>query len=327
MLVLQRILTESKDDIVIMEVSSHGLSQFRTEGITFDFGLFTNLEHEHLDYHETMENYFQTKLSLFDHLKENGQAIVNTDNYWGEKLAAILNEKKIIVHSIGHSEGNKFQILDCNFENSVVQIVERNETVYIPTPMIGLHNMYNTVMAYITAKLIGIEKDNIIDAIKLFQGVKGRFETIKLHNGATAVVDYAHTADAIFHCLNTAKKCGAKKVFHIFGFRGDRDESKRQEIMAVTSELSDEFILTLDDLNSVPLNQMIESLNNLNTLYANNKGVIIPDRTSAIKWALDHSEQDDWIIITGKGHEKYKQRFSIPTSFDKETVIYIEKRK
>ncbi|MFP3919498.1 UDP-N-acetylmuramoyl-L-alanyl-D-glutamate--2,6-diaminopimelate ligase [Lysinibacillus telephonicus] len=323
-LVLQKLLFESKDEIVIMEVSSHGLSQFRIEGITFDYCLFTNLDHEHLDYHETMEEYFQTKLSLFSYLKKNGQAIVNTDNVWGKKLAEKLKDKNIYVHSLGQSEDNKFQILDLDFENSVVQLAEDNESVQLSSPIIGLHNIYNTAMAYITAKLIGIENDNILNSIKLFQGVKGRFEILKLHNGATVVVDYAHTADAVFHCLTTSKKYGAKKITHIFGFRGDRDESKRQRILAVSSEFSDEFILTLDDLNSVPINEMIESLYKLNNHYANNKGIVMPDRTSAIKWAIENSEQDDWILITGKGHEIYKQNFSIPTTSDTETVLYID---
>lgn len=325
-LVLQKLLSDSKDEIVIMEVSSHGLSQFRVEGITFDYCLFTNLDHEHLDYHETMEEYFQTKLSLFDHLKVNGHAIVNTDNVWGKKLALMLNEKNIDVYSLGQSKDSTFQIVDFNFENSVVQVVESNEYVQITSPMIGLHNIYNTVMAYITAKLFGIEKDDIINSVKLFKGVKGRFEIIKLHNGATAVVDYAHTADAVFHCLTASKKYGAKKVTHIFGFRGDRDESKRQGILAVTSEFSDEFILTVDDLNSVSLNEMIDSLYKLNSHYANNKGIVMPDRTSAIKWAIENSQQDDWILITGKGHETYKQMFSMPTTSDTETVLYIENK-
>ncbi|MFL0504893.1 UDP-N-acetylmuramoyl-L-alanyl-D-glutamate--2,6-diaminopimelate ligase [Ureibacillus sp. 179-F W5.1 NHS] len=326
-LVLQRLLSESNDEIVIMEVSSHGLSQFRTEGITFDICLFTNLDHEHLDYHESMEDYFQTKLMLFDYLRENGHAIVNTDNDWGKKLVGKLKEKKILVHTLGQSESNQFQILDLNIKSAtLVHVAEEKEIIEISSPMIGVHNMYNTIMAYITAKLLGIKKEFIIQAIQQFKGVKGRFEIISLHNRATVIVDYAHTADAIYHCLTTAKKYGAKRIIHIFGFRGDRDESKREGIIKVSTELSDQFILTVDDLNTVPLNEMMDILNQLNNDYGNNKGIVLPDRTEAIKWAIENSEQGDWIIITGKGHEQYKQSFRIPTHSDKETVLYIENR-
>lgn len=324
-LVLQRLLSESKDEIVIMEVSSHGLSQFRIEGITFDICLFTNLDHEHLDYHDTMEDYFQTKLLLFDYLRENGHAIVNTDNHWGKKLVGKLHDKKIVVHTLGQLESNQFQILDLNIKSAtLVHVAEEEEMVELSSPMIGVHNMYNTIMAYITAKLLGIKKEFISQALKQFKGVKGRFEMISLHNQATVIVDYAHTADAIYHCLTTAKKYGAKRIIHIFGFRGDRDESKRQGIIKVSTELSDQFILTVDDLNTVPLNEMMGILNKLNNDYGNNKGIVLPDRTEAIKWAIENSKQGDWIIITGKGHELYKQSFRIPIHTDKETVLYID---
>ncbi|MCM3390390.1 UDP-N-acetylmuramyl-tripeptide synthetase [Ureibacillus chungkukjangi] len=208
-LALQKLLSDSQDEIVIMEVSSHGLSQYRIEGIKFDYCLFTNLEHEHLDYHKTMDDYFRAKLLLFDYLKDSGQAIVNRDNIWGEKLIRVLNEREIVVHSMGHSDINALQITDLNIENSIIKLAEIRDTFYISSPMIGVHNMYNTVMAYSVAKLLRIDKNNIINSLKDFQGVKGRFQIIRLRNGANVVVDYAHTADAIFHCLTTAKKYGA----------------------------------------------------------------------------------------------------------------------
>lgn len=231
------------------------------------------------------------------------------------------------MHTLGQSESNQFQILDLNIKSAtLVHVAEEKEIIEISSPMIGVHNMYNTIMAYITAKLLGIKKEFIIQAIQQFKGVKGRFEIISLHNRATVIVDYAHTADAIYHCLTTAKKYGAKRIIHIFGFRGDRDESKREGIIKVSTELSDQFILTVDDLNTVPLNEMMDILNQLNNDYGNNKGIVLPDRTEAIKWAIENSEQGDWIIITGKGHEQYKQSFRIPTHSDKETVLYIENR-
>lgn len=324
---LHGLISESKDEVVIVEVSSHGLSQYRVQGITFDLCLFTNLEHEHLDYHPTIEDYFQTKMLLFDHLKEGGQAIVNTDNHWGKRLVKILQGRGINVNSIGQSSNNKFKILDFNFKNSNLSVEDGDEANLIFSPMYGIHNMYNTLMAYVSARLVGLGEDSIIECISNFRGVEGRFEKTKLSNGAIIVVDYAHTSESILHCLTTAKQYGAKRVIHIFGFRGNRDQSKRQEMLTVTSGTSDQYILTMDDLNSVPQNEMIETLKSLNNLYGNEKGLIIPDRTLAIKWAIEHSNPEDWIIITGKGHETYQQNYRLQTNSDKETVLYFSNKK
>lgn len=324
---LHKLISESKDEVVIVEVSSHGLSQYRVQGIAFDFCLFTNLEHEHLDYHPSMEDYFQTKMLLFDHLKEGGQAIVNTDNHWGKRLAKSLQGKGIDVNSIGQSTINKVRILYFNVKNSTVFVEDRDEVNLVFSPMHGIHNMYNTLMAYVSARKVGLSEDSIIESVSNFQGVEGRFEKTKLSNGATIVVDYAHTAEAILNCLTTAKRYGAERVIHIFGFRGDRDQSKRQEMLAVTSNISDQYILTLDDLNSVPQSEMIETLDSLNSLFGNEKGLIIPDRTLAIKWAIEHSNPEDWIIITGKGHETYQQNYRLQTDSDKGTVLYFTNKK
>lgn len=323
---LHSLIAESKDEVVIVEVSSHGLSQYRVQGITFDFCLFTNLEHEHLDYHPTMEDYFQTKSLLFDHLKEGGQAIVNTDNDWGKRLVKILQGKGINVNPIGQSSNNKVRILYFNVKNSTIFVEDGDEVNLIFSPMYGIHNMYNTLMAYVSARIVGLSEGSIIECLSNFHGVEGRFEKIKLSNGATIVIDYAHTAEAILHCLTTAKQYGAKRVIHIFGFRGDRDKSKRQGMLAVTSGTSDQYILTLDDLNSVPQSEMIETLDSLNTLYGNEKGLIIPDRTLAIKRAIEQSSPEDWIIITGKGHETYQQNYRLQTDSDKDTVLYLQRK-
>lgn len=322
-LVLQKLLSTSKDEVVIMEVSSHGLTQYRVEGLEFDYCLFTNLNHDHLDYHASMEEYFQAKTLLFDKLKDNGQAIINTDDFWGEKLAIMLERKSKEVYAISQSKDSHFKILNFNVEESAVSIKENNELHHIYSPMVGIHNLYNVTMAYATAKLLNISTKQIMASLPEFTGVKGRFETLKLSNGVTVVVDYAHTPDAIFHCLRTARFRGAERVFHIFGFRGDRDSSKRQEMVSITSELSDQYILTLDDLNSVSHKDMVGTLEYISTTFGNEKGTVIPDRTLALKQVIEQSERGDWVIITGKGHEKYQQRYLLPTESDQDTITYI----
>ncbi|WP_059104880.1 UDP-N-acetylmuramoyl-L-alanyl-D-glutamate--2,6-diaminopimelate ligase [Shouchella shacheensis] len=323
-LVLNELLLKSNDQVVIMEASSHGLAQFRLEGIEFDFCVFTNLTHDHLDYHGSIENYFQAKRSLFDKIKPGGKALVNTDDAWGEKLITLLQEKEVVTYSVGQSNRNDLRILDfVTVENPSLLVKEVQETVTINVPMVGIHNLYNSAMAYAVAKQLPIETEHIVQSILRFPGVEGRFEVLKQKNGSIVVIDYAHTADAIFYCLKAARDSGANRVVHLFGFRGNRDLTKREEMIKVTAEMSDGYILTMDDLNSLPMDEMVKTYKSLNTNYGNHKGEIIPDRTLAIKQAMEHSKPNDWIVITGKGHEKYEQDFKLPTTSDMETVKYI----
>lgn len=323
-LVLQEMLSLSNDDAVIMEVSSHGLTQHRIEGIQFDLCLFTNLNHDHLDYHGSMESYFKAKSILFDHLKTDGTAIINTDDEWGHKLKNELLAKSLNVLSLGRSQESTFRIRSLDPEESIIHLDDGHETL-LQSPMAGTPNMYNSLMAYAAAISLNIPKGDLIRSMGDFKGVEGRFESAETAGGAIVIVDYAHTPDAIYHCLKTAKEAGAKRIIHIFGFRGDRDSSKRKEIIEATAKISDEFIITTDDLNTVPQEKMREISSELAGTYGNEKGIILMDRTLAIEQAINKSIPGDWIVITGKGHEKYKHEFQLPTHSDKETVRYLLK--
>ncbi|RLQ92610.1 UDP-N-acetylmuramoyl-L-alanyl-D-glutamate--2,6-diaminopimelate ligase [Planomicrobium sp. Y74] len=323
-LILQKLLALSNDDAVVMEVSSHGLTQHRIEGIEFDVCLFTNLHHEHLDYHGSMDSYFEAKAILFDHLKPDGTAIINVDDEWGGKLDRLLLEKGKNVCSIGQLKNSRLRVQSFDMEHSTLRLDDAEETL-IQSPMAGIHNLYNSLMAYATALSVGIEKNSILSTIRNFPGVEGRFETSKTQSGAIVIVDYAHTPDAVYHCLTTAKEAGANRITHIFGFRGDRDSSKRREMIEITSKISDRYIITTDDLNSVPAEEMRSLYSELNDRYGNEKGFIQMDRTKAIKDAIDSSSEGDWVVITGKGHEKYSHQFEIPTESDKETVNFMVK--
>jgi len=323
-LILQQMLSESHDEVVIMEVSSHGLSQFRVDGIEFDFALFTNLDHEHLDYHKTMETYFNTKALLFDLLKPSGIAIINIDNRWGVRLVEQLQKKNKKTISIGQSVHSDTRLIQLNIRDSIVSIDDHGKTFELTSPIIGIHNLYNITMAYQIGRLLDVRKEDIIQYFRDFNGVKGRFESYRLPGGITVIVDYAHTQEAIQHCLTTIRQFDANRIFHIFGFRGNRDQDKRKDMIKTTSELSDQYILTFDDLNSVSESDMLQTLHYLQDHYGNAKGVIIPDRTLAIKWAIEEAQEGDWIIITGKGHEAYQQDFSLKTNSDKETIITIK---
>lgn len=322
-LALHKLLFLSQDDVVIMEVSSHGLAHHRLAGIEFDYGLFTNLHPEHLDYHGSMEEYFQTKLLMFQQLKIHGTAVVNADNVWGRKLTETLQSEGKSVYAIGKSADCDLRVVHFAPTTSTMLVEERGETYQIDSAMNGMHNMYNTLMAIGASRLLGIPPKKLLDSIPHFKGVEGRFEVSKLANGSTVVVDYAHTPDAVSYCLETVRLQGAQRIIHVFGFRGDRDSSKRSTMLSLSAEWSDRYILTLDDLNTVSQNEMADDLKRLNEIYGNEKGSIVLDRTLAIQKAINESKTGDWVVITGKGHENYQQSYQLPTISDRETIEFV----
>ena len=325
---LNSLLNRINDKVVIMEVSSHGLAQYRLEGIEFDFCIFTNLYQEHLDFHGTMEEYFRVKSLLFDKLKPDGIAVINMDNFWGEKLHESLQKKRVNSYLVGKSNHCDLSIID--FDAAIkpfIQLKEKGEHVRINIPLPGIHNLYNATVAYSVARRLPLKRKNILSTLSQFSGVPGRFEVYRNEDGPTCVIDYAHTADAIFYILQTARECGAKRIFHIFGFRGGRDTSKRAEMVKVSSELSEVSILTLDDLNTESINEMIKIMEKYHQEYSAEKGIVIPDRTLAIQFAFQTGIKDDWIIITGKGPENYRHPFTLPTTSDGETVLFLQNKR
>ncbi|MCA0985668.1 UDP-N-acetylmuramoyl-L-alanyl-D-glutamate--2,6-diaminopimelate ligase [Guptibacillus algicola] len=319
---INRLLAESKDEAVVIEVSSHALTQHRVDGVSFDYALFTNLSHDHLDYHGSMEEYFQAKRKLFEMLKDDGKAVINTDDEWGEKLANQLKAEDIHTIGIGENENSDVKLTSYTSNPPSLLLKEKSESISITPSIYGIHNMYNIAMAYGTAKQVGVDSNGAISSIERFKGVEGRFSLTKLNNGATLVVDYAHTPHALISSLNTAREMCDGKIIHVFGFRGDRDPSKRRDMVSISSEMSDYYILTYDDLNSVSPEEMKNTLVSFQEQYGNDKGKVITDRTLAIEEAIKIAETGDCIIITGKGHEKYQQHYHYPANSDEEAAIY-----
>jgi UDP-N-acetylmuramoyl-L-alanyl-D-glutamate--2,6-diaminopimelate ligase len=325
---IQELLHKSNDEFVVLEVSSHALKQYRVEGLELDYGLFTNLSHDHLDYHPTIQDYFEAKSMMYNYMKPGGAAIIGRLSEWGDELARLLEHKEIPVYSIGYKEEHDLKIENIELNGQTRFDIRIGGTVHqLIFPYPGLHNVYNAAMAFITALKIGIQPEQIISALGCFPGVPGRFEMISHPDGATFIVDYAHTKDAIEYCLQAAKEHGAAKIKHIFGFRGERDRSKREHMIKASAAMSDEFILTFDDLNGVPYEEMLNELKELNKVFGGGKGRIIPDRTLAIQFAWENAQSGEWILITGKGPEEYQTPFELPASTDRETLLYLQKLK
>ncbi|MBT2678299.1 UDP-N-acetylmuramoyl-L-alanyl-D-glutamate--2,6-diaminopimelate ligase [Bacillus sp. ISL-35] len=324
---IQELMANSNDEFVVLEVSSHALKQYRIEGLELDYGLFTNLSHDHLDYHPTIEDYFEAKTLMYNYMKQEGSAVVSMLTEWGEKLTDLLSAKEIPVYSMGNNETDDLKIGDIKLNGATRFEVKMGGIVYPLTfPSPGLHNVYNAAMAFLTAIKIGIHPDVITDALKTFPGVPGRFEMISHPEGATFIIDYAHTKDAIEYCLQAAQEHDAVKIKHIFGFRGERDKTKREHMVKASAAMSDEFILTFDDLNGVSEDEMEDELKELNERFGMNKGKVITDRTIAIQEAWESAGMGEWILITGKGPEEYQTIYGLPTSSDKDTLLYLQKQ-
>ncbi|SEN33762.1 UDP-N-acetylmuramoylalanyl-D-glutamate--2,6-diaminopimelate ligase [Mesobacillus persicus] len=322
---LQELLAKSLDEFAILEVSSHALTQARIEGLEIDYGLFTNLSHEHLDYHGNMQAYFKAKASMYNFLKPDGKALVSEFDFWGDKLSNVLGRKEIPVRTLGCSGNHKLIIEKINLNGETeftVAIAENNYNINLPCP--GLHNVYNAALAFLTAYEIGINPKQIVKALESFPGVPGRFEVVQHPRGAKFIIDYAHTKDAFEFCLQTAKEHKAKKITHIYGFRGGRDKMKRENMIKASSSMCDHFILTLDDLNGIEKEEMLNELSKLNLQFGQNKGKVIADRTIAIQTAWKKAQAGEWIFITGKGPEEYETEFTLPVSSDKEVLTYLQ---
>jgi UDP-N-acetylmuramoyl-L-alanyl-D-glutamate--2,6-diaminopimelate ligase len=316
---LQKMLWDSKDEAVVMEVSSHGIEQKRIEGITYDQAIFLNLTHDHLDYHGTMESYYKCKAKLFSYIKPKGTAIICSEGSYGKRLIQELSLKNTLqVWTYGKRKTDHFYIEDVG--KNYFNLVHETLQVTVPLPLPGEYNALNTTAAIAAALDYGIPIKNSITYLKTFKGIPGRFEELTLYNGTLVIIDYAHTPDGVSQVLEAArKKAGTRPFYHVFGFRGNRDVTKRTEMISLSLEYSDETVLTVDDLDGVSSDQLIQE-----THEAIPKGLysptIIPDRTEAIFYALREAPPNSVVIITGKGPETYKEQYHYPSDSDLSTV-------
>ena len=313
---LHQLLHQSEDDVMIIEVSSHALKQDRVKGVDFDVAVFTNLEKEHLDYHSTMEDYFETKYQLFKQLKKNGLAIVSRDNSWGEIVYRRLKNQSYQLKTIS-TEVEASILLDTR--QSTIQFANE-KAMSFELKMPGEHNRLNATMTLLVGEYFGLDREKSMNVLRNFSSLPGRFESIHFPGNIRVVIDYAHTTKGIIYCLKAARECDAKRVIHVFGFRGDRDESKRADMLINSAMYSDQYILTLDDLNEQPEEEMVQTLHSYHAKYGHSQGKIIPDRTLAIKEAVEAADEGDIILVTGKGHELYNQAFQLGTNSDRETA-------
>lgn len=301
-----------------MEVSSHGIHQNRTEGLHFEGGIFTNLTHDHLDYHNTFAEYRDVKKSFFDNLSKQAFALVNIDDKNG--LVMLQNTKaRKFTYALKTYADYKAQILENQFGGLLLKINE-NE---VWTRLIGSFNAYNLLAIYATADLLGLEKVENLRLLSELESVAGRFQYLISDENITAIVDYAHTPDALKNVLETINsiRTNNEDLITVVGCGGDRDTTKRPKMGHIASALSTKVIFTSDNPRSEVPESIIEDLEKGVEPQNFKKIVSIVDRKQAIKTACQLAQPNDIILIAGKGHETYQEIKGQRFDFDDYKIV------
>ena len=291
-------------DYCFMEVSSHGIHQKRTEGLEFSGGIFTNLSHDHLDYHVSFASYRDVKKSFFDSLPKTAFALTNLDDKNGNVMLQNTKARKR-TYALKTLADYKAKIIEKSFSGTLISI---NDTEFW-TKLIGNFNAYNLAAIIGVAYELGLEKIEILTIISQLESVSGRFEHLVSDNGVIAIVDYAHTPDALKNVLETINniRTNNEKLITVIGCGGDRDKTKRPKMAHIASQLSTQAIFTSDNPRTENPETILEEMEEGVSAENLKKIITISDRRQAIKTACKFSEAGDILLIAGKGHENYQE--------------------
>jgi len=313
---LNRLLAEMVDEGVshcFMEVSSHAIHQHRIAGLQFSGGIFTNITHDHLDYHNTFKEYLNVKKSFFDGLAKKAFVITNADDKNGTVM--VQNCKATIrTYGLKNIADYKVRILESQFTGMLLTI----DGIELWTKLIGSFNAANLLAVYAAARELGEDSTEILTAMSELESVAGRFQYYRSQGGVTAIVDYAHTPDALENVLKTISDIRTKNetLFVVVGCGGDRDTAKRPIMAEIACQFGDKVILTSDNPRSEDPDQIIKEM--MAGVDGTNfkKTLSITDRAAAIKTAVSMSQPADIILIAGKGHENYQEIKGVKYDFD-----------
>ncbi|WP_296313661.1 UDP-N-acetylmuramoyl-L-alanyl-D-glutamate--2,6-diaminopimelate ligase [Winogradskyella sp. UBA3174] len=299
-----KLMNDAGVEFCFMEASSHGIHQSRTEGLKFAGGIFTNLSHDHLDYHDTFAEYRDVKKVFFDQLPKNAFALTNVDDKNGLVMLQNTNANTH-TYALKNYADYRAQILENEFGGLLLKLND-NE---LWTRLIGSFNAYNILAIYGTAELLGLEKVEILRLISELENVSGRFEYFISEERITAIVDYAHTPDALKNVLETINSIRTKneELITVVGCGGDRDKTKRPKMAHIASALSTKVIFTSDNPRSEMPETIIEDMEKGVEPQNFKKTLSITDRKQAIKAACQMAGPKDIILIAGKGHETYQE--------------------
>ncbi len=313
------VLVKEGAKYAVTEVSSHGLDQDRVAGCRFRAAIFTNLSHDHLDYHGDMESYFKAKRLLFQKYCPR-DAIINLDDSWGKRLWAEYDGRKL---SYGLSEEAMVRAEDYQIDASGIRafINLKGQTIAVRSPFIGLHNLYNILAAAAAALCLGIQPEKIKEGIESLKAVAGRLERVAAPDGVTALVDYAHTPDALKNVLECLKGLATNRLLTVVGCGGDRDKTKRPEMAKIASEVSDLCIFTSDNPRTESAEAIIQDMLKGLSSASRKMVKVITDRKEAIFWAASQAKAGDILLVAGKGHEDYQIIGQKKLPFDDKRIL------
>ena len=305
-------------EFAFMEVSSHAIHQKRISGLKFEGGIFTNLTQDHLDYHKTMAEYLKAKKMFFDNLPATAFALTNVDDKNG--LVMLQNTKaKQKTYSVRTLADFKAKIIEKHFDGTAIEINGKE----LQVQFVGVFNVYNLLAVYGATVLLGQDPDEALLILSTLKSVSGRFETIRSSENYTAIVDYAHTPDALTNVLEAIHEVldGNGRVITVVGCGGNRDKTKRPIMAREAIRLSDQVILTSDNPRfeepQAIINDMADGLNSQQM----KKTLLIVEREQAIKTACTLAKEGDVILIAGKGHEDYQDVKGVKHHFDDREVV------
>ena len=310
-------MVEAGCQYCFMEVSSIGIEQDRTAGLEFKVGIFSNLTHDHLDYHKTFAEYLRCKKLFFDGLRKDAVAIINADDKNGPVMVQNCNAK-VVTYSCRGVADHSCRVLEESFEGMLLRI----DGTEAWTKLTGRHNAYNILAIYCTALALGTPADEALLAISKLDSAPGRLETLRGPRDLAVVIDYAHTPDALENVLETLRAiCPERELVCLFGCGGDRDRSKRPEMAAIAEKLADRIFVTSDNCRTEDPDAIIEEIKTGFSKAGLLKAVCITDRKEAIKAAITLAKPSSTILIAGKGHETYQIIGTTKHHFDEREIV------
>ena len=306
-------MQEKGCEYVFMEVSSHGMEEKRVAGLNFTGGIFTNLTHDHLDYHRNMEAYFLAKKKFFEMLGSKAFALSNTDSEYGIRMFEDIKARR---HSYGFSKTENFH---GEIKKSDIDGLELNfNGTNIHSKLLGKFNAYNLLAVWATCELLGFDMSKVGEILQDIDPPTGRFNHYMSKDGVLVIVDYAHKPDALLNVLRTTKEIKTKggRIISVFGCGGDRDPFKRPLMGKIGAELSDIVIFTSDNSRTEDPEKIIEQMKKDLTREDLNKVTTVIDRRMAIQRSIELAKNGDIILCAGKGHEDYQEVNGVKTHFN-----------
>ncbi len=309
------LMAEKGAEYVVMEVSSHSLYLDRVTACTFDVGAFTNITQDHLDFHETMENYLAAKGILYTISKAG---VINADDEGAEYLLGVSKCKSMLTYGIEKECDMKASDIELSEKGVSFNVEYANKDYNVELSIPGQFSVYNALTALSTLVAAGISMENAVEGLKLARGVKGRIEVVETGKNFSVIIDYAHTPDGLYNVISTIRGFCKSRIITLFGCGGDRDTTKRAKMGRIASAMSDFCIVTSDNPRSEDPQKIIDQI--LEGVTGNDY-IVVVNRFEAIEYALDHARDNDIVLLAGKGHETYQILGDRTIDFDEREIV------